>query len=49
MKRIRGISLSQIGFFTLGRNVYFKKGKHSLNFNFFFERFLISKTYAKNR
>lgn len=49
MKKIRGISLSRLGFFSLGRNVYFKKGKHSLNFNYFFERFLVTKNYAKNR
>lgn len=49
MKKTRGIFPNRIGLFTLGRHVYFKKGKHTLNFNYFFERFLVSKPYAKNR
>jgi hypothetical protein len=49
MKRNKGFFPNRIGLFTLGRNVYFKKGKHTLNFNFFFERFLVNKNYAKTR
>jgi hypothetical protein len=49
MKKTLGIFPNRIGLFTLGRNVYFKKGKHTLNLSYFFERFLVSKQYAKNR
>jgi hypothetical protein len=49
MKKTRDMTLNQIGLFTLGRNVYFKKGKRTLNLMYFFERFLVNKHYAKNR
>jgi hypothetical protein len=49
MKKIQGIFPNRIGLFTLGRYVYFKKGKRTLNLNYLFERFLVSKNYAKNR
>ena len=49
MKKIREYNLNRVGFITFGRNVYFKKGKHTLNLLYFVERFLNAKPYAKSR
>jgi len=49
MKRKAGLVLNKTGFFSFGRNVYYKKGKHTLNLVNFLERLLLTKNYAKDR
>lgn len=49
MKRNTDFVLNKSGFLSFGRNVYYKKGKHTLNLVYFFERLLLTKNYAKDR